>query len=187
MSRLLKAFAFLMLAAVLGAVWIWTDAHQPYLRAQPPVDVDIAPGTNSRRIAQQLEEAGVIRHHETFLVLHYLRKKQTLKAGFYSFDHPLAPKDVLRELISGEMARQELTIPEGLNHFDIAALVEEAGLVKRDEFLKAAADSALIADLDPSAPGLEGYLFPDTYQFPRHSGAVPIVRAMVNRFRQVYG
>jgi UPF0755 protein len=186
MMRVLKALFVLALIFGAAGAWFWRDATTPYLRPQPPVDVDIAPHESSQQIAHQLQQAGVIRRESTFILLHLAQRKKTLKAGFYSFDRPIAPKDVWRELVLGEVARQEVTIPEGYNRFDIADIVEQAGLVKREEFLKASADPSLVADLDSAAPNLEGYLFPDTYQFPRHSGAVPIVRAMVNRFRQKY-
>ena len=185
-----KTFSVLVLAAVVAvasaALWIEFDAERPYFGGKAPVLVDIPPGTRSITISRMLENSGVIRSRYTFLILHYIKRQRTLKAGTYSFEKPLAPKEIVRELISGEVAKQEITIPEGYNRFDIAALVEAAGFATRDDFLKAAADTSLIADLDPNAPSLEGYLFPDTYQFPRHGGATPVVRAMVSRFRKVY-
>jgi len=78
-----------------------------------------------------------------------------------------------------------LVIPEGFNMFDIAGAIEQAGLGKRDEFLKVArADTALIHDLDPQATSLEGYLFPDTYRLTRTQTLHDIAAAMVHRFRQ---
>jgi UPF0755 protein len=44
----------------------------------------------------------------------------------------------------------------------------------------------MIADLDPQAKTLEGYLFPDTYYFPRHAQPPQIVLAMVSRFREIH-
>ena len=77
-----------------------------------------------------------------------------------------------------------MTIPEGANIFEIAARVEQEGFCTRQEFLEAAVKQAsLVADLDPGAKSLEGYLFPDTYRFARHTSADRIVAAMVRRFR----
>jgi UPF0755 protein len=77
-------------------------------------------------------------------------------------------------------------VPEGANIFDIAVRVEQAGLDTRENFLHAAvAQTSLIADLDPQAKSLEGYLFPDTYRFTPHAGAEQIAAAMVRRFRVV--
>jgi UPF0755 protein len=69
--------------------------------------------------------------------------------------------------------------------FDIARAVEAAGLGPVEDFLKVAQSNTLIADLDPDAPSLEGYLFPDTYKFSRMQNMQEIAAAMVNQFRQV--
>lgn len=189
-SLVTKTFAVLALTAVTAVasevLWVEFDAVRPYLGGKAPVLVDVPPGTRSIVIARLLEDSGVIRSRYTFLILHYIKRQRTLKAGTYSFEKPLTPKEIMRELISGEVAKQEITIPEGYNRFDIAALMESAGFATREDFLKAAAETSIIADLDPTAPNLEGYLFPDTYQFPRHGGATPVVREMVSRFRKVY-
>jgi UPF0755 protein len=181
-----KVLASLFGAMALWGFWVLADGNRPYLRSMTPTSVEIAPGTSTWLIAQQLEDAGAIRSSQTFLFLHYLRAKQTLKAGEYSFDYPASTQDVLRKLVLGEASHELLTVPEGFNRFEIADLVEAGGFATREEFLKASADAKLVADLDAHAPNLEGYLFPDTYQFPRHIGAARIVRVMVNRFRQVY-
>jgi peptidoglycan lytic transglycosylase G len=189
-SLVAKTFAVLVLGSVAAVascvLWVEFDAVTPFFGGKAPVLVDVPPGTRSITIARLLEDSGVIRNHYTFLFLHYINRKRTLKAGTYSFERPLTPKEIMRELISGEVAKQEITIPEGYNRFDIAALIEGAGFATRKDFLKATEETGMIADIDPAAPNLEGYLFPDTYQFPRHGGATPVVREMVSRFRKVY-
>jgi UPF0755 protein len=88
-------------------------------------------------------------------------------------------------MVRGDVYSLTLTIPEGYNIFDIAAAVESAGLGPRAAFLTAErSQTALIADLSPNAPSLEGYLFPDTYRFGRHATPEQILAAMVHRFRQ---
>ena len=88
-------------------------------------------------------------------------------------------------MVRGDVYNLTLTIPEGYNIFDIAAAVESAGFSDRATFLAAERQqTALIADLSPDAPSLEGYLFPDTYRFPRHATPTQILTAMVHRFRQ---
>jgi len=70
--------------------------------------------------------------------------------------------------------------------FDIARAVEAAGLGPAEDFLKIAkSDTSLIADLAPGAPSLEGYLFPDTYEFSRMQTMHDLAAAMVKQFRQV--
>jgi UPF0755 protein len=147
--------------------------------------VEILPGTPSMRIAVQLKEQGLIRSKYAFEAMR-LVKGGTLKAGEYRFDHAAKMAEVYSRLVRGDVYTLSVTIPEGSNLFDIAQRVEAAGLGKKEEFLAAAkADTNLIADLDPGAPSLEGYLFPDTYHFERRTSAQQILAAMVKRFRQV--
>jgi hypothetical protein len=80
-----------------------------------------------------------------------------------------------------------VTVPEGASIFEIAARLQQAGF-DADGFLNAAVNQAgLVADLDPGARSLEGYLFPDTYRFARKATPAQIVAAMVRRFRTVAG
>ena len=185
-ARRKRFFAASLGILVLLAAWILLDGSRPYLASASPSTVEISPGTSTLKIAEQLEYAGAIRSRLTFLWLHYLHPDQTLKAGEYVFDRPASVLDVLRKLVRGEVATQALTIPEGLTRFEIADIVQTAGLATRKEFLAASANAGLVADLDPHAANLEGYLFPDTYLFPRRYGAARIVKTMTGRFRQVY-
>jgi UPF0755 protein len=175
-----------VVAPVIGLLWLLADGTRPYLRSNTTVEVDISRGVRTTEIARQLEQAGAIRSRWTFLGLHWLRRGNTLKAGEYSFDKPASTLAVLGKLIRGDVSFQILVIPEGLNRFEIADLVAAEGFSTREEFLDATEDPQLVADLDPDAKDLEGYLFPDSYHLPRHARPAEIVRGMVNRFREVY-
>jgi len=61
--------------------------------------------------------------------------------------------------------------------------VENLGLMSADTFLAAARDPSPIRDLDPLAPTLEGYLFPDTYRVTRHTNAAELCQIFTQRFR----
>jgi len=77
-------------------------------------------------------------------------------------------------------------VPEGHNLFDIAHAVGQLGFIQPEEFLAAARNTALIHDLSPSAPTLEGYLFPSTYRLTRHTTADQLCRLMTDQFRRVW-
>lgn len=144
---------------------------------------EIAPGTASARIAVELEKQGLIRTRYAFDLLR-LAKGGTLKAGEYRFDHPARPMEVYDRLRRGDVYTRSVTIPEGSNLFDIGAKLEAAQLGTKELFLAAARENVkLVADLDPEAKSLEGYLFPDTYQFERRVTPLQIQTAMVKRFR----
>jgi peptidoglycan lytic transglycosylase G len=167
---------------VICLCWLLADGTRPYLKGEAPITIDIPRGARTEEIARQLEQSGAIRSRWTFLGLHLLSPSNTLKAGEYDFDKPASTLAVLRKLVRGEVSYES----EGSNRFEIADIVAQLGFSTREEFLRATEDPQLVSALDPNAANLEGYLFPDTYRFPRHARPAEIVRAMVNHFRQVY-
>jgi len=142
-------------------------------------------GASSPRLAAQLESAGIVRSRYAFEAVHWW-KRGRLKAGEYRFDHAASVLDVYRRIARGDVFTHPVTFPEGSNIFEMGARLEQAGILKQQDFLDAArSQTALIADLDPGAKSLEGYLFPDTYNFPHASAASQVCALMVKRFREV--
>ncbi len=183
----MKFLAILMLLLVIAAAIAGGVIYLPY---GPSVEtfVDIAPGTGTEAIAAELEKSGVVRSQYGFDLLRLIKGK-TLKAGEYRFDHPVPMTEVYERLVHGDIYTRALTIPEGFNIFDIAQAVEAAGFGSRDAFLAAERQHVELILAwqqpgDPQPESLEGYLFPDTYQFSRHVTPVQILSAMVRRFHQ---
>jgi UPF0755 protein len=146
----------------------------------------LRPGYSTRRIAAELEAAGVIRSRLGFVLWHRIHRKQSLKAGEYLFDKTARILDVHDRLVRGDIYVHTVVIPEGLTMFDIAQAVQDAGLGSSQEFLAVAkSNTELISDLAPDAKSLEGYLFPNTYEFTRTQSMKEIAAAMVRQFRQV--
>jgi UPF0755 protein len=174
-----------LLVLLTGLVMAGAVAFALLVPAGPRAEtfVDISPGMSSMQIATQLKDQGIIRSRYVFLALHEA-KGGTLKAGEYRFDHPAPMKEVWDRIRRGDVYTVALTIPEGSNLFDIAAKVEAAGLGSKAAFIAAARqDGALVSNLDPTATSLEGYLFPDTYRFARHTDPQEMMATMVKRFR----
>jgi len=182
----MRKFFWLILIAVLAAGgWF---AWALLIPVEPPGQtfVMLHPGYSTRRIASELKAAGVIRSEQAFILWHYIRRRRSLKAGEYLFDKPRNIIEVQKRLRRGDVYFHTVVVPEGFTMFDIARAVEAAGLGPAQDFLKVAqSDTALIADLSPGAPSLEGYLFPDTYQFSRMMTMREMAAAMVKQFRQV--
>jgi UPF0755 protein len=158
----------------------------PYQGYSESVTLVIQQGMGRRAIADELSSRGVLYSRWPFLLYAYARPLRTLKAGEYVFDRPLSPVEVFRKLERGEVHLYPLRIPEGLTRWEMADEVARLQLASREAFLAAAEDPALIRDLAPEATTLEGYLFPDTYNFARPSDPRQIVRTMVEHFRRVY-
>lgn len=179
----MRRFFFLVLLAALVAIGAVAFAVFAPAGPQTATYVDVLPGTPSSEIARQLKQQGIIRSKYVFLALRVVRGG-TLKAGEYRFDHPLPMTEVWQKIRRGEVYTVEVTIPEGSNIFDIAARVEAAGLGSKASVLAAAKqDASMVQDLDPQAPSLEGYLFPDTYRFSMHTDPQEMMMTMVRRFR----
>src|SRR6516225_7486342 len=181
-------FRFLLKLLAVGVVVAAALAAYAWLMPVGPSQatlVQLKPGSPARRIALDLERAGIVRNRYAFLLWRSLHGNKPLKAGEYSFDHPAAVGEVYNRIARGDALNHIVVVPEGANMFDIAAAIEEAGLGKREDFLAVARkDTALVRDLDPQAPSLEGYLFPDTYHFTRTQSVHDMATSMVHRFRQ---
>jgi UPF0755 protein len=177
----LLAILLLGVLAAAAAAWLILTPYGP----ETETFVTIEPGSSAAAIGEKLEAAGVVRSQFAFDLLRWAKRGRLL-AGEYRFDHPAPLTEVYARIRRGDVYTISLTVPEGANVFDIAARVQSAGLGTREDFLKAATqETGLVADLDPTAKSLEGYLFPETYRFARGVKATQIVTAMVRRFRVV--
>ncbi len=175
---------FLIAVVAFGGWFAW--AVLTPVQPAPQTLVMLRPGYSTRRIAAELRSAGVIRNEDAFILWRYLRRRRSLKAGEYLFEKPASIIDIQKRLRRGDVYFHSVVVPEGFTMFDIARAIEAAGLGPGDDFLKVAqSDTALIADLAPNAPSLEGYLFPDTYEFTRMMTMEEMAAAMVKQFRQV--
>ncbi len=179
--NLLLAVFLGALAAVGVAGWMILVPYGP----QKETIVDVAPGSSAMLIGRQLERAGVIRSRYAFDMTRFL-ERGSLRAGEYRFSHPLPLIEVYERIARGDVFTIALTVPEGANCFDIAARVQAAGFSSSRAFLDALVSQAgLVADFDPGAKSLEGYLFPDTYWFSPKASPDDILAVMVRRFRSV--
>jgi UPF0755 protein len=171
-----------LFAAGLVAIWILTPSVGP----QQQAFVDIPRGANARQIARLLADGGVIESRLQFLMVRALRPRATLKAGEYRFKERQSMWSVFDRIVRGDVFYYVLVVPEGNNIFDIAHTLERQGIMQAEAFLKAARDPSLVRDLDPRAPTLEGYLFPDTYHVTRSTTAAQLCRLMTDRFRKAW-
>lgn len=181
----MRKFLILVLIVVIGcAAWLYWAVWQPANPGQQKF-VLLYPGWSVRHIAQTLQHDGIIRSAPAFLAVHYALGKGSLKAGEYKFEAAATALEVRDRLLRGDVVARTVVIPEGYTLYDIAAVVEQAGLGKAEDFIAVAnRDVSLLGGLDSQATSLEGYLFPDTYQFTRIDTPHDIAAAMVHRFRQ---
>lgn len=179
----LRAAFLIMLLGAGAAAWLVFTPYGP----DTETFVEVPQGSSTARIGQELEKAGIVRSRYAFDLVRVL-KRGTLKAGEYRFDHPAPVTEVYARIARGDVFTRAVTIPEGSTIFDVSARLALAGFGTRQELLDAMVQQVkLVADMDPNATSLEGYLFPDTYYFPRNFTPAQICAAMVRRFREVAG
>jgi UPF0755 protein len=176
--------AALAAAALAGGVAL--SLFVPYRGYPGETFVDIPKGAGTSRIGGILAEAGVVRAGWQMVLVKALRPGTTLKAGEYRFTARASAWTVYGRIARGDVFYYELRVPEGHNLFDIARAVEELGVMTGEDFLAAARHTAMIRDLAPGAPTLEGFLFPSTYRITRHTTAEQLCHMMTEQFRRVW-
>jgi UPF0755 protein len=192
-GRLVRRFILVALGCGIGIVawsgWAWFALHRPYAGWDgDAAEIVLEPGLDAGRALGRLSEAGVIRHPRlSRLWLAWRGAAERLHAGEYRFDTPASPVEVLRRLERGDVVLHSVTLPEGLTFVEIAQRLENAGFGPAEALIEVFRDPSPVRDLDPEAIDLEGYLFPDTYHFPRGVRPERIAETLVQRFREVMG
>lgn len=145
-------------------------------------------GQSAQAIGKKLSKKNLIRYPMVFNIGYRLFfRGKTLKAGEYRLDKPYSVKELLTLLTEGKVYLHPVTVPEGLTRIETAHLLAESlGFFTYEDFLEASADPALIKDWDSQAIDLEGYLFPETYHFPKGTKAKDVVKAMIKLFKEIY-
>ena len=177
----------LAVTALLVRNWWQNELNTPYKGFLEQERIVVIPrGSNVREIAERLEGAGVIKSALLFRVYARSLRAPLLQAGEYRFAAPLSIPDVLRRLRIGDVRQIKVTIPEGSDLVQVSILLHDAGLCSIADFFGAVADTTSIADLDPEARDLEGYLMPDTYLLTARSPARRVIGIMVDDAREFW-
>lgn len=192
MKKLVLALGAVAIVAVVGTLalrsWIDQRLDRPYLSAPGGVvDVEIEPGMAARELARRLAAAGVVAEARDLVWwLWWTERAGDVHAGEYRFDAAVSVRQVADVITEGRVRLYPVTLPEGSTRWQAAAAIAAAGFGTVDEALAATERVELIADLDPDADTLEGYLFPDTYLVPVATTPAEIVALMVRAFHAAW-
>ena len=150
--------------------------------------IEIPKGASLRKISGILQENDLIRNKTLFLVSAYLNgNANSLKAGEYEIPANSSLESIINKFAKGDVYLRQVTIPEGKSIRETAEILDKNGFVDKSEFIKLSTDSEFAKKLTgKKIPTLEGYLYPDTYSFPKSMNAEDIVTAMVNNFKNIY-
>jgi len=178
---LLVALFLLLLA------WARVNATRPTYHQAADRIIAIDSRSGVAGAIDRLSEAGIVRQPMALKIYLRITGQPRLKAGDYKFASPISALQAIAKIQRGEVFLERVTIPEGFNRFEIAeTLAAKTGKATKEEFLQLMDDVSLIRAFAPGAKNLEGYLFPDTYNFNSRTTPEDLVRAMVNRFDEVF-
>jgi peptidoglycan lytic transglycosylase G len=180
--RRLALFLVAAVAAAGGLAWV-ALTPTPAVQAGPLV-VEIPAHEGVLGIATRLTDAEVIRNRYAFVALTAGRGHiRHLKAGEYEIPRDASMLDVVDLLASGRVRQHVVLYPEGATVAELARALEADRLASAQDVLRAASDDHLRRTLGVTGPSLEGYLFPDTYQFVRGMSVEEMLSRMVQRLR----
>jgi UPF0755 protein len=183
------AIALLMLLGVGVAVFLGHEVLTPTVEIQAaPVPVEIPAHDGILTIASRLSQAGAIRSRTGFVMLAVFRgTARYLKAGEYELDRGATTFGVLTQLEAGRVKQHVVLLPEGATVAELARVLEAERLAPSAAVRRVATDPAFLSTLGIEGPSIEGYLFPDTYQFVRGMTPEEILTRMVQRLRAKLG
>ena len=182
------------IATTLGATALAALAFVLHQRLEPvrtgdtdPIDFRVERGRSLRQVASGLEGAGLVRDARAVVWLARWRGwESALKAGEYELSPAWSPERILEQIIAGRVRTYTTVLPEGIRASEIAARLDEAGLARRDDFLRVVRDPAFAESLGVPAPTLEGYLYPETYELPRDLPPEELARILVEQFNAAW-
>lgn len=180
-----------MILAGLAGYQVLRWAQSPVVSAspKPPSHIVVIPeGSTYQQVAAILKREHLIRSRWAFLLLGKTRAiDRKIHPGEYELDGSMAPKEILTKLLTGRVILHPVTIPEGYTLAQIAEGLAAQNVTDTTEFTKLVRDRPFITTLGIEADSLEGYLFPETYSFPRGTKAKDVIKAMVDGLHHVWG
>ncbi len=190
-----KALRVFLITTALGlavvafvAYRFFTYPDTPSGSAQGQVEVVVAKGATAGQVARALEAAGLLSRPTLFRLYAGQRGAASrFKAGRYQFEAPTTPRTLIEQLVKGAADEMVVvTVPEGKNMLEIAALFGAAGVADPQTLASKAMDGAFAQKVGVPGLTLEGYLFPDTYKLAKGTDIEKVLLAMVRRHREVY-
>ena len=173
---------FLVLLALFSA-WNINALFYAGNERSRPVLLDVLPGDSFRKVVTKMYSDGLIHYPETLVFWGEILGIDTnIRSGEYGISGDMSPIRVLMDLHEGQRYFYKVTIPEGFTLNQVAKRLSSIGMASKEDILKTATDPAFVKSLGIDSTSLEGYLFPDTYFFPRMATPRDAFRMMVSRF-----
>jgi UPF0755 protein len=152
-----------------------------------PVTVIVPPGASFANVTDSLVSRGLVTQPRLFTLLARVRGlDRGIRAGSYSFEPGASWSSLLEDLVTGRVLTVAVTVPEGFTLTQMAGRFTGVTGLPEDSILTILRDESMADDRGLPGPGLEGYLFPDTYRFAEGTRLEQVVDAMVRRYRDMW-
>ncbi len=190
MKRQIKPNLLPLLGGLVLLIWIiagffYYQISHPAGESTQAIAISIPPGATLKQISSELESHNLIRNASAFRLLANIRKKQIhIQVGEYELNQSMLPMDILKTITSGKTVLHPVTIPEGYRITEIAELLAGKISINKEEFIKETRNKGLIKTLNITSDSLEGYLFPETYHFSKHTSEQKIVRNILDQIQK---
>ena len=149
--------------------------------------VIIQPGQGLNATIEQLSKKGIINNRLKFKLFARLKGyDKSIQSGEYLLSPSMSPAIILEFLVNGKVNLHKITVVEGYNLNQIADIVAREGFTSRTDFYTAATDTSFVHEKGIDAKTFEGYLFPETYYFPKVITPEKMISTMVDRFWSVF-
>jgi UPF0755 protein len=150
--------------------------------------ITIREGMSLKEVASALKGNGIITNKDLFMLwTRLLGNSRKIKAGEYLLNSGMAPVRIIEILTRGIIITYPVTVPEGFSIEQIGGILAANGLADKKLFVSLAHEPGVIKKYGISGPSLEGFLYPDTYQFGKGLPPSLIIDVMVKRFWEIAG
>lgn len=173
------------IAAAGTAGWVWNELYG--VRSSADTEIVIPEGLTGREVLALLHREDLLPSILAGrLYLRIAAQGRSIRFGHYRIQGGSRPADVLDRLLAGRVEMLLVTVVEGSDLATVAAEMAAAGIGNVDDWLEVANRVEWVADVAPEATSLEGFFFPDTYQFAVGIAVEAAARHLVDRFHAVW-
>ncbi len=178
---------FLALTVVLTGLKAYQTLNSPAQAYSFKIDLNIESGMSAERIITLLSDRNLLKSPLLFkMVLRLKGLAKKLKAGEYEFDTRMSSLEIINILEKGQVKIYPVTLPEGLDFNEVAAILASDSLVNYEEFIELGQSPQLLRKYNIPNETVEGYLYPDTYFFNKGMSTGKIMATLLDRFFEVY-
>jgi UPF0755 protein len=173
---------FILAAVLTGAAFVhYIDS--PVSHFTTPRIVEIPKGASFFEITDIMNDAGLVSNRPFFWLLALSKGvRKQIRAGEYEITGTLSPAEILEKLVRGEIKSYTVMLPEDITLNEVARRLLIDKLINEKEFMALVVDREFLASLGIGAESIEGYLFPETYQFDRSMTTKEVIRVIVRQF-----